>query len=130
VIRAAQSHELACGGHLASSRQHGQAEATELDVMVYAVAVVEEFSHGRADKHGGMDVKTTHSLLSLGVNPLMEIRGLPHVQRVPPIPLLLLFQPSYRAGQLEPARWIRKVFEMVSRCGSEKRHAWLISWVR
>ena len=71
--------------------------------MVYAVAVVEEFSHDRADKHGGMDVKTTHSLLSLGVNPLMEIRGLPHVQRLPPIPLLLLFQPSYRAGQLEPA---------------------------
>jgi len=33
----------------ASSRQHGQAEATELGVAVYAVAVVEEFSHDRAD---------------------------------------------------------------------------------
>jgi hypothetical protein len=64
VIWAAQSHELDIAGP-ASSRQHGQAEATELDVAVYAVAVVEEFSHDRADKHGGMDVKTTHFLLSL-----------------------------------------------------------------
>jgi len=53
VIRTAQSQELSCGGQSrARSRQHGQAEATELGVAVYAVAVVVEFSHDRADKHG------------------------------------------------------------------------------
>src|SRR5262249_42049645 len=36
----------------ASSSQHGQVEAMGLGVAVYAVAVVEEFSHDRADKHG------------------------------------------------------------------------------
>ena len=41
MIRAAQSHELAVEGQ---AGQHGQAEATELGVAVYAVAVVEEFS--------------------------------------------------------------------------------------
>ena len=59
----------------ASSRQHGQAEATELGVAVYAVAVVEEFSHDRADKHGANGCQERPpSLLSLslslsGVNP-------------------------------------------------------------
>jgi hypothetical protein len=59
----------------ASSRQHGQAEATELGVAVYAVAVVEEFSHDRADKHGANGCQERPQsdpppyALSLGVNP-------------------------------------------------------------
>ena len=51
----------------ASSSQHGQAEAMGLGVAVYAVAVVEEFSHDRADKHGANGCQERPPL---GGNPL------------------------------------------------------------
>ncbi len=52
MIRAAQSHELAVQKKAGQQRQHRQAETGEVGGAVYLMAVVEEFSHDRADKHG------------------------------------------------------------------------------